>query len=147
MARLKRAGAVLIVEDEPLVAIHVATMLNDVGFSDIRFAHSAANGLALLSTVSILFCPGLADGQLVLEGQDFLEIRWCRQSGLNTGPHPCQGCALVQPSQTATAGSINCRWLHSPDLNLPACQGSVALSSQSRKSAITYFSRKSSPVY
>jgi hypothetical protein len=49
MARREYSGGVLVVEDEPLIAMHVATMLTELGFIDIRFAHSLANGLALMS--------------------------------------------------------------------------------------------------
>jgi DNA-binding response OmpR family regulator len=49
MARREFPATVLIVEDEPLVAMHMAAMLTELGFSDIRFAHSVANGLALMS--------------------------------------------------------------------------------------------------
>ena len=49
MARREYSGGVLVVEDEPLIAMHVAAMLMELGFIDIRFAHSVANGMALLS--------------------------------------------------------------------------------------------------
>jgi DNA-binding response OmpR family regulator len=48
MRRPGYIGGVLIVEDEPLVAMHVAAMMTEFGFSDIRFAHSIANAMAVL---------------------------------------------------------------------------------------------------
>jgi DNA-binding response OmpR family regulator len=56
MAKRDCSVGVLVVEDDVLIAINLATMLADLGFSDIRLAHDLAAGRALL----LSRMPGLA---------------------------------------------------------------------------------------
>jgi DNA-binding response OmpR family regulator len=55
MARTEHSAGVLVVEDDPIVAMDLLAMLADLGFGSIFLAHDLATGMALL--VSKL--PGL----------------------------------------------------------------------------------------
>lgn len=50
MPELQRSSGVLIVEGEPLGAMHVAAVLADLGCGDVRFASTLAAAVRLLST-------------------------------------------------------------------------------------------------
>ena len=50
MGARHRSGAVLVVEDDFLIAIDSKAVLAELGFQDVYIAHNLANGRALLSS-------------------------------------------------------------------------------------------------
>ena len=48
MARIKYSAGILVVEDDPIIAINLAAMLADLGFGNIFLAHNLATATTLL---------------------------------------------------------------------------------------------------
>jgi CheY-like chemotaxis protein len=98
MARREYSGGVLVVEDEPLIAMHVAAMLTELGFIDIRFAHSVANGLALMSwTLALGILDVNLGGRLVFPLAEALRAKqiplvFYLSSSLPANGHGCCRC-------------------------------------------------------
>lgn len=59
------AGTVLLLEDEPLIALDVEEILNEAGFNDVRIISSCRDANSWLSKgepVVVIVDPGLRDG-------------------------------------------------------------------------------------
>ncbi|HZT20789.1 MAG TPA: response regulator [Dongiaceae bacterium] len=48
MARLDGCAGILVVEDDPMIAMDIAAMLSDLGFQDLHLAYDLATAMALL---------------------------------------------------------------------------------------------------
>ena len=64
---------VLLVEDEPLIAMTAEMMLEDIGIQDIRIAHNVVDAMAVLDGVAVAFA--LLDYQLHRETSEAVAER------------------------------------------------------------------------
>jgi DNA-binding response OmpR family regulator len=70
MAEAGGATAVLVVEDESIVALYVEAVLANFGFGEISFAHDLASGMALLASKP----PGFAILDVNIGGQSVFPL-------------------------------------------------------------------------